>query len=493
MGKRKYTRSISWQFALVFASLMIGTIVLFLVLNSSFLADFYIKNKQAELKQAYERIIRAADNSTIESESFDDELDLSTVRYNIDVIVVDVDSETITYKAKDPEAMKMAIWDKIFSIENSSDRVIEQTEDYQLLFTEDRLSHIAYIEIWGILSNDSVCLMRSAIQPMQESARITNLFLMFVGFWVLILGILIVYGVSRLVAKPILKLADISEQVGELNFEAKYTGKQKNEIGLLGANINKMSQTLETTISELKVANVELQRDIEKKEKIEEMRSEFLSNVSHELKTPIAIIQGYAEGLIEGVTDDKESIDYYCSVICDEAKKMNNMVRNLLTLNELEFGYENVNLERFDIVTLIKNRLQATELLAKQEDITITFSCDEPIYVWGDEFKVEEVFTNYLSNAFNHCIGEKAIEVSVEEDEAKVRVSVFNSGEPIPEDSIEHIFEKFYKVDKARTRDYGGSGIGLSIVKAIQESINQKYGVTNLDNGVTFWFELDHA
>ena len=110
--------------------------------------------------------------------------------------------------------------------------------------------------------------------------------------------------------------------------------------------------------------------------------------------------------------------------------------------------------------------------------------------MWADEFKTEEVFSNYFSNAINHVLGEKVIDVRLIRMENKVRVSVFNTGEPIPEDSLGHLWEKFYKVDKARTREYGGSGVGLSIVKAIMESMNQEYGVTNYDNGVAFWFEL---
>ena len=110
--------------------------------------------------------------------------------------------------------------------------------------------------------------------------------------------------------------------------------------------------------------------------------------------------------------------------------------------------------------------------------------------MWADEFKTEEVFTNYFSNAVNHCSGDKIIDVKITPEEGKVRVSVFNTGEPIPADCVEHIWEKFYKVDKARTREYGGSGVGLSIVQAIMESMNQAYGVENYDNGVEFWFEL---
>ena len=116
---------------------------------------------------------------------------------------------------------------------------------------------------------------------------------------------------------------------------------------------------------------------------------------------------------------------------------------------------------------------------------------DTPVYVWGDEFKTEEVFMNYFSNALNHLDGERIVDIKLTQESKTVRVSVFNTGIPVPEDSLPHLWEKFYKVDKARTREYGGSGVGLSIVKAIQESMNQKYGVVNYENGVEFWFELE--
>ena len=221
------------------------------------------------------------------------------------------------------------------------------------------------------------------------------------------------------------------------------------------------------------------------------MRKEFLSNVSHELKTPIALIQGYAEGLKEGINDDAESRDFYCDVIMDEAAKMNTMVKKLLTLNQLEFGNEVVAMERFDITALIKNYIASSEILLRQKEITVRMEDYGAIYVWGDEFRVEEVFMNYFSNAINYAQGEKVIDVKILQEEDTVKVSVFNTGNPIPEESLEHLWEKFYKVDKARTREYGGSGIGLSIVKAIMESLNQQYGVVNYENGVEFWFTLD--
>ena len=226
-------------------------------------------------------------------------------------------------------------------------------------------------------------------------------------------------------------------------------------------------------------------------EKAWQQQRQFVADASHELKTPIALIQGYAEGLQDNINDDEESRQFYCDVIIDEAGKMNQMVKKLLTLNQLEFGNDVVAMERFDLTALVKNYIQSAAILTKQHEITVRMEEYPPIYAWADEFKIEEVFMNFFSNAVNHCEDDKIIEVKMEQKDGKVRVSVFNTGKPIPEDSIHHIWEKFYKVDKARTREYGGSGVGLSIVKAIMESMNQQFGVNNYNNGVEFWFELE--
>jgi len=282
----------------------------------------------------------------------------------------------------------------------------------------------------------------------------------------------------------------LSDRMADLDFNAKYTSGGQDEIGELGANFNRMSEKLESTISELKKANNSLQRDIEQKEQLEQMRNEFLGNVSHELKTPIALIQGYAEGLKEGISDSPEDRDFYCSVIMDEADKMNHMVKNLLTLNQLEFGEDDLVFERFDLTAVVRGVLQSMDIMAQQEQANVIFRQEEPVYVWADAFKIEQVVRNYVSNAFHHLDGDKVVEVKIIQEDKKAKVTVFNTGTPIPEEDLEHIWDKFYKVDKAHTREYGGNGIGLSIVKAIMKSLHQQYGVNNYDNGVEFWFEV---
>ena len=225
-------------------------------------------------------------------------------------------------------------------------------------------------------------------------------------------------------------------------------------------------------------------------EKSEQRRQEFVANVSHELKTPIALIQGYAEGLKEGINDDEESRNFYCDVIMDEAVKMNNMVKKLLTLNQIESGNDKISIERFDLVELAGSVIRANGIVMNQKEITVDFKHPDTAEVWADQIQMEEVFTNYLTNAVNHCDGDRKIIITIEKKQNSVYASVYNTGHAIPEEDIERIWEKFYKVDKARTREYGGNGIGLSIVKAILDNYKASYGARNLKDGVEFWFDM---
>lgn len=488
MRKQKKT-SIRRQFSLIFISLMAGTILLCWLVNSLFLIQYYMKSKERVIFDAYEKIRAAANSDSYGSKDFVLALNEICRSYNIAVYIMDANSQMQYVSNNGGQELEKRLLGYVFGFPMDNVRILEQGDEYRLQQTGT--AEEQYLEMYGRLNSGISFIMRTPIESIRESARIAQRFFTYVGVVGAIAGGIIMWFASRKITEPILELNHISERMVHLDFEVKYHRKSHNEIDLLGENMNKLSSSLEQAISELKTANNELQKDIEKKEQIDEMRKEFLSNVSHELKTPIALIQGYAEGLKEGVNDDPESREFYCEVIMDEAAKMNNMVKKLLTLNQLEFGNDRVNMERFDIVTLIKNYMQSAGILIKQNQIRVRMENYMPIFVWADEFKTEEVFMNYFSNAVNHCDGEKIIDIKLEQRNGKVRVSVFNTGMPIPEDAVSHIWEKFYKVDKARTREYGGSGVGLSIVKAIMESMNQKFGVVNFDNGVQFWFELE--
>ena len=372
--------------------------------------------------------------------------------------------------------------------------IISSNDNYTLQKVYDERLGDYYLEIWGTLDNGYSIILRTPIQGIKDNVNISTTLIKYVGGAILAVGIIAAFVVSTYITRPIKQLSNIAEKMSEMDFNARYEGSDKGEIGLLGKSMNNMSEKLEQNIAELKKANLELKKDIDKKEKLEIMRTDFLSNVSHELKTPIALIQGYAEGLKEGITDDPESMEFYCDVIMDEANKMNTMVKRLLTLNQIEFGNDEPDMERFNINELIASVVDANAIRVGQKNMSIVFNNrNEQNFVWADEYKTEEVLTNYISNALNHCDGKQAIEVrtSKSEDGATLTVTVYNSGRNIAEEDLERIWEKFYKTDKARTREYGGNGIGLSIVKAIMESMGQEYGVRNVSDGVEFWFTLD--
>lgn len=474
---------------------MLGFILLAVfIANGNFLEKYYIHNKEQVLTQIYTTLERLlSEDEQMDSEELNGALGPIAEKSNVSLIVTDVSGQARIRMRTDieNEELKVRLIGYRMNINQKNSVLLAKGGGYELWKAKDHMNQAEYLELWGTFANGDLFLIRSPLESIRESVEITNRFLAYIGLSVLAVSIIIVWFFSKRITQPILELTDISQKMANLDFDAKYTGRCANEIAVLGANFNKMSERLEQTISELKSANNELQKDIEKKEQLEQMRTEFLGNVSHELKTPIALIQGYAEGLKEGVSDDPESRAFYCDVIMDEANKMNQMVRNLLTLNQLEFGNEEVTFERFDIVQLVKGVLQSCEILIQQKGVKVNCVMADSVSVWADEFKTEQVIRNYISNALNHVSGENIIEIKIVEKEQTVRVSVFNTGNPIPAYDIPHIWEKFYKVDKAHTREYGGNGIGLSIVKAIMESFHKEYGVKNYENGVEFYMELD--
>ena len=483
--------SIKSQMIAIFVGLIGCVLLALLVINMNFLEPYYISNKKTEFVNMYGSLRNAMESGTIEQQDEAEELWHMAEKNNMSYLIVDEDKARMFTNVHDMDMLQKQLAGYLLNQVQKKSRILDSTEEYQLTRSRSPWNKEEYIEMWGEFADGSIFLIRSPIESIRESASISNRFLIIIGCFMIVICTVLIWYFSKRLTDPILELAALSERMANLDFEAKYTSGGKNEIGNLGDNFNRMSAKLESTISELKSANNCLMKDIEQKEKLEQMRNDFLGNVSHELKTPIALIQGYAEGLKEGVSDDSESREFYCDVIMDEASKMNQMVKNLLALNQLEFGDEDIQFERFDLTAVIRGILQSMEILAQQDDMRVIFRQQEPVYVWADEFKVEQVVRNYVSNAFHHAGLEKVIEVRIKRQDDKARITVFNTGAPIPEKDVAHIWDKFYKVDKAHTREYGGNGIGLSIVKAIMESFHQKYGVNNYENGVEFWFELD--
>lgn len=505
--------SIRFKLTCLLTSLIVVSIFAIWFINRTFLSDYYRHNKIETLSKVYaevERIYVKSNEEIFLSEEDAVRIEKLSSYHNVNIYVImsfagewkynypmpfnigNKEKQQIEYLVRDYlNIYESYVVPEMFRQNYGEKTLIENKDKYMICSLYDNILDTNYIDLVGVLGKDKIIFVRSNFESIQESVAVANSFLAYIGIVVVVIGMIAMLIITKRFTKPIHQLADLANKMSNLDFEVKYKVQSKDEIAELGTSINTLSDKLESTISELKSANNELMKDIQKKTEIDEMRREFLSNVSHELKTPISLIQGYAEGLKENIYEDSETRDFYCEVIMDEADKMNKLVMQLLSLNQLESGSNQINMERFDLVRLIRTTLDATEILFKQKNVTLRFDETEAIYVWADEFLIQQVLTNYISNALNHLENPNIIEIKLIQYSNVIRTAVFNTGDPIPEEDLDKVWIKFFKVDKARTREYGGSGVGLSIVKAIMNSLNRECGVVNHSSGVEFWFELD--
>ncbi len=482
-------RSITIQFSLIFISILAGTIFMCLFANVFFLKDFYVASLKKQFLEAYYKIDVKENHIGAFNRSEYLYVEEITKQYNLSVMVFDSHFWNIFRSGFENEAMLRYYSD---ILPDETKKFIDLNTEYSYYFVQssDYSTMNSYLMLFGVLKNGNYICLMAPLEDIENNVAIANRFLIQVSVFAISIGVILIVFMTRRVTTPIKQLANISNRMAHLDFTAHFQPRGNNEVDMLGKHINIMSDKLESTISELKTANNELRSDIELKSKNEEIRKEFIANISHELKTPISLIQGYAEGLKDGIHDDPESREFYCEVIIDEANRMSTMVKNLLALSELETGKFSQQITRFNLSELVQNILRSMEINFQQNRISLECEFEENVFVWADQSQVEDVFRNYITNAIRYIGGENRIKISFSPKDKYVRVTVFNTGQQIPEESIEHIWEKFYKVDKARTREFGGSGVGLSIVKAIMDSMNCDYGVQNEENGVSFYFEL---
>ena len=473
---------------------VIAVIVLCLVaINSIVLESFYLYSKTQTVKGVYEKINNYYNlNGDI---NIQDELQRIAFNNNFDIFI-ETDQNVIVFSTnRDFYTILEVITDASRYKDGNQDSVIYQDEEIRVEKINDQNNNISYILLSGRLDNGYHLYISMPTVPIEESVEISNQALIVIGLIILLISAFIASYISKRFTNPIVELSDITNKMARLDFSQKYRiADTDDEINELGKNINTMSDKLEGTIKQLRENNSELERDIEEKSKIDEMRKQFISDVSHELKTPIALIQGYAEGLLENVNTDDESRKFYAEVILDESNKMDTLVKQLLELMKLEYGKREFNNETFNIVELINEVIRKCKVMIEEKNITIDFEANKPVMVNADDFYIEQVVTNYFTNAIKHTIEvnkEKKIKITIEEKDNKIRVSVFNTGNPIPEEHLNKIWGRFYKEDTSRNRTDGGTGIGLALVKAIMNNYKNDYGVINKENGVEFYFELD--
>ena len=487
--KESMNKSIKTKLFLIMTLTIMSILGILIFVNSFIIESYYLYYKKSNLLQAYNEINKVLNSISITNSEAKLKIEKIAINNNFNIVINNKYNTTI-YNSNGDFNYYLIDFSKI-----ASENILYNKDNTYIVEARDSKSDINFLLLVGKIGNDGKIYIRMPISSIKDSVKISNNFFYSIGIITIIISGIAILIISKKFTKPISELSSIANKMANLDFSQKYRIKDTgDDVDNLGKSINTMSDKLEKTITELQKNNSELEKDIERKSKIDEMRKQFISDVSHELKTPIALIQGYSEGLLENVNSDEESRKFYAEVIQDEANKMDIMVKNLLELMKLEYGAKKLDNKHFNIVDLINEEIRKYTVMLNDNKIKVIFTLTEPIYVNADINMTEQVLNNYLSNAIKNneeINGKKIIKITIKIIDNKVRIYVFNTGKHIPSENMEKIWNRFYKEDTSRNREMGGTGIGLSLVKAIMNNYNNEYGAINKEEGVEFYFDLN--
>uniref|UniRef100_UPI000590B75A sensor histidine kinase n=1 Tax=Clostridium polynesiense TaxID=1325933 RepID=UPI000590B75A len=436
----------------------------------------------------------------------------------------DISNDLMLYRAlenfEDANSSKIAIYDYSGKIKYIADSNKENSRDVLLLnalfnriFTDKnyieavKSSDKAYVSlissndkatdyIIGVApfsfntKNDSMLVSLASVQPINEASEAIRELFVYIFAAAFILVIILSFVYSNMISKPLIKLNKEAKQLSSLDFNVKCDSNRDDEIGSLAESLNFLSQNLSDALVKLQEQNKKLQDDIEKERALEKMRKEFIAAISHDLKTPISIIKGYAEGLKDNIADES-SKDFYLEVILDETENMETLIKDMLDLSYLESGYYKLNIENFDINHLINNSISRFNDVYKEKNLKLQLDLCTPSMVQGDSFRIEQVINNLLSNAYKYTPHNENILINTQAKNNKLTFSIENYGTSIPEEELNNIWDKFYKLNKSRSRSQeNGTGLGLAIVKNILVLHQSDFSVENTEKGVKFSFQL---
>ncbi|HDV8359871.1 MULTISPECIES: sensor histidine kinase [Bacillus] len=327
----------------------------------------------------------------------------------------------------------------------------------------------------------------ASLQPVNEAMLVLKDYYVYALIIVFLVIILLSFYYSKIIVKPLIKINRVTKKMANFDFSEKLPVTADDEIGGLSGSINTLSVNLKDRIDRLNVANTKLQQDIERERQLEKTRKEFISGVSHELKTPLSVIRSFAEGIKDGVSKDTS---YYTDVILEETENMNRLIVEMLELAKLESGTYKLDMTTFSIGELTQQVYTKLLFSMEEKHLQVNIDADPSILVKANRSRIEQVVVNLLSNAIRYTPEGEKIQVSIIEAEDTVKVEIENTGNPIPEESLEKIWDRFYRLDASRSRHTGGTGLGLSIVKNILDLHHAEYGVYNTTNSVIFYFNL---
>ncbi len=353
---------------------------------------------------------------------------------------------------------------------------------------------VTFLDCYFYLDSGECVDMYMQVSQVSTTMKITMIVSFLAIMFSVALALAVISSYIKRITKPVNEMVETTKNMARLDFSKKCPESSILELNSLSESINELSGALDTALGNLQTQNRKLEEDIANERTIDNLRQTFISGISHELKTPIAIIRGYAEGAkMFYAAGDAATADVYCDTIMDESERMNEMIMKLLEITKYSSGAYEPQREDFELRPFVQDWFDRNASLLAEKGVQYENTVPENIFGNGDRLILESVLNNYLSNALSHVEGENRITVRCEDAGAAWRVCVFNTGKPIAAKDIDKIWDSFYRADKSLSRSQGRFGLGLSIVAAIQNLHGEDYGVQNLLTGVQFWFDVKKA
>jgi signal transduction histidine kinase len=462
-----------------------------LIIQSLFFENFYISKKKNDLKSYIENF-RNDYNKTSKGSEVSAVIEEYEVNHNIKVMLLDsggrITLNPSKYRNDGTKSNDLADFIRLWNTQMSyGSRLLEDNKTLVYSYKSRYTDTTNIIAVNYNSDKTDVIFVLSSLQPVNEAVSVIEKLYLYFALGAILFTVLMSLIYSKLIAKPLVSINKVATKLAQLDFSEKCEVERKDEIGNVAASLNFLSENLDEAMTSLKLANAKLEEDIEKERKLERMRKEFIAAVSHELKTPISLIDGYAVGLKDNIFEGEEK-DYYLDIIIDEAEKMGNLVSDMLDLSYLESGSFKLKKEEFNLTELIEETMKKYEAIFEERKAEISMNIIDTVPVNADWNRLEQVFTNFITNALRHVNEGGTIYVNMLEKEEGIIIEIENTGSTVPDKDLMKIWGKFYKTDKARTRKLGGTGIGLSIVKNILVHHGYDFGAENTDKGVKFYF-----
>lgn len=461
----------------ILLTLLIGSMIL---VNSIFLEKYYIFKTKTTFVNEYEILLE-------EYEALSDDEFLSILKKRnshtgYKYLVVNEKYDVLLSSAPEFQIgnrIHLTKFLKKFLITNQKE-LSEGRTFYEALKSDDSQYDIA---LAAKLRRDYFLLITQPVQQISDNVAIANDFIIMIGIGILIIGVLIAYFMSRRIVRPLLEITKITSKIAHLDFSKRYHGTLKDEVGILGQSINKISEKLHSTISDLNQANANLQGELQ-------LQKRFLASVSHEFKSPVGLIRGYTESLHLGMAKNKEEAEEFTSIILKETDRLSRLINDIIFLMHMDSGIFQINKKEFNLALSIQDVINKHSQMPRKKSLQFRTEIPSKLQVCGDEGRIIQVLENLISNGTRHVNPRGILQITAKEQNDLVKVEVYNSGAPVPAEHLPHLFNAFYSAQYSRSRNKSGTGLGLSIVSSIIKKHHGECDVYNKEDGVVFWFTL---